>query len=58
MLLTFTLIISFLVAVNFLLLAFSCNKTTKKKESKKPVVLRERYTTTKQVSGQLAPTGS
>ena len=58
MLLTFTLIISFLVAVNFLLLAFSCNKTTKKKESKKPVVMRQHLATTKQVSAQLSPTGS
>lgn len=60
MLLTITLILSFLVAVNFLLLIFSCNKTTKRVEVKetKPTLIIKTTTTSQQASSQLAPTGS
>jgi cell division protein YceG involved in septum cleavage len=60
MLLTITLTISFLVVINFLLLIFSCNKTTKRtviKESK-PTIIINTNTTNQEVSAQLAPTGS
>lgn len=54
MLLTITLIISALVAINFLLLKFSCNKTSKPKTArKKPIVF-----TLNQGQKRLAPTGS
>lgn len=62
-----TLTLSFLVAINFLLLIFSCNKTTKKTVNENPVILKttERTQTpeasvpTKQIARtQLAPTGS
>jgi len=36
MILTIILILSSLVALNFLLLVFSCNKTTKKQDNRKP----------------------
>ncbi len=63
MILTITLILSFLVAVNFLLLIFSCNKTSKKVETKKQRVIRVQKPTPTLVSnqlstGQLAATGS
>ena len=60
MLLTITLIISVLVAVNFLLLIFSCNKTTKRKltAERKPTFIVTKNTTKPQHSAQLAPTGS
>ncbi len=63
MILTITLILSFLVAVNFLLLIFSCNKTPKKKESNKPRIIRTEKPTPTLVSNQLpanrlAATGS
>lgn len=64
MILTITLILSFLVAVNFLLLIFSCNKTTKKVEKNRPRVIRtQRPTTTTLATNQLqtrqlAATGS
>jgi len=63
MILTITLILSFLVAVNFLLLIFSCNKTSKKVETKKQHVIRVQKPTPTLVSnqlstGQLAATGS
>lgn len=60
MILTFTLILSFLVAINFLLLIFSCNKTSKEK-AKTPKVVRNlsAASTTKQLqTNQLAATGS
>ncbi len=45
MLLNITLIISVLVAINFLLLVFSCNSTSKKsKVNKMPVVLKPNVT--------------
>lgn len=61
MLLTIILILSFLVAFNFLLLFFSCNKTSKIVEERKPHIIRNNKSTT--VSNQLptsplAPTGS
>ncbi|MFV0541203.1 MAG: hypothetical protein ACK5MZ_08200 [Aestuariibaculum sp.] len=55
MILTITLIIFFLVAVNFLLLIFSSNKIMKKEKTKKtPVVLHFN----KHKEEELAPTGS
>ena len=59
MFLTITLCLLGLVALNFLLLFFSCSKTTKvtTSESKKHVVIRP--TLTKVLSEEtLAPTGS
>ncbi len=59
MLLTITLCILCLVAINFLLLIFSCSKTTrvKKPSSKQPVVIKPNLT--KVLSEEpLAPTGS
>lgn len=61
MILTITLILSFLVAVNFMLLIFSCNKTTKKVQSKKPRVIRNDRPTlvsNQLQTHQLAATGS
>lgn len=61
MVLTITLILSVLVAFNFFLLAFSCNKSNVKSVSKPPKVLisETRVTATNQsFSEQLAPTGS
>ena len=59
MLLTITLILSFLVCVNFILLIFSCNKTTKRTEVKEIKPTRVINTTTnQQPSTHLAPTGS
>jgi len=56
MLLTITISISILVATNFLLLAFSCNKIEKRaKLDKKPVILRPELHHRDQ---RLAPTGS
>jgi hypothetical protein len=65
-----TLTLCFLVAVNFLLLIFSCNKTTKKGKIEKPTIIKVASTefsnkkttiSTKQIARtqtQLAPTGS
>ncbi len=64
MIITITLILSFLVCVNFLLLIFSCNKTPKKAENKKPTVIRNQKPTTTTLAAtrlrtrQLAATGS
>ena len=63
MILTIALILSFLVAVNFLLLIFSCNKTSKKAGNVKPPPIRTEKPTPTLVSnqlpaGQLAATGS
>lgn len=60
MLLTITLVISVLIAINFLLLIFSCNKTTKRAKSveKRPTFIVTKNTTSPQPSAQLAPTGS
>ena len=61
-----TIILSTLVAINFLLLKFSCNKTAKKKVSEKPFIIKKPSLkvqtaptiTTQHASGQLAATGS
>jgi hypothetical protein len=61
MILTIVLILSFLVALNFFLLFFSCNKTTKTIDNHKAVNLNKvkRSIATNQLpSHQLAPTGS
>jgi hypothetical protein len=63
MILIITLILSFLVCVNFILLIFSCNKTVKKAKTKKPRVIRTQRPTTTLASTQLptrqlAATGS
>ena len=58
MLITITLTLSFLVAINFLLLKFSSNKVVRsERKSEKPVVLKPE-TTVKSISARLAPTGS
>lgn len=58
MIYTITLSIVFLVALNFLLLKFSCNKTKKNnKVDSKPIILQTKVTKL-QVSEELAPTGS
>lgn len=58
MILTITLIVSFLVFVNLLLLKFSCNKiNTSNKTSQKTIVLNSQITNV-QESEELAPTGS
>lgn len=57
MIITITVILSFLVAVNFILLKFSCNKTSKKVENKKPRIIRTSKPTTTLVTNQLS-TGS
>ncbi|PWK19844.1 hypothetical protein LX78_01194 [Xanthomarina spongicola] len=60
MLLTITFILSFLVAINFLLLFFSCNKTTKRTGIKetKPTLIIKNNPTKQEVPTHLAPTGS
>lgn len=61
MILTITLVLTFLVALNFILLFTSCNKTPKTKASKKPHIIKSDNSlivTKELVSDQLAPTGS
>jgi len=60
MITTITIILVGLIALNFLLLKFSCNKTTQVKEVVKPYKIKANLpaTTTPQLSDQLAPTGS
>ena len=67
MLMIITLTLGSLVALNFLLLFFSCNKTSKKTTHEDPVIYRTTNTANvsnssvseKQItSTQLAPTGS
>ncbi len=61
MIITITLAISFLVAINFLLLFFSCNKVTKKAPLPQTTMIKvvKTQTETKQLNTrQLAPTGS
>ena len=60
MLSTITIVLSVLVALNFLLLKVSCNKTTQIKSTERPLVIKTKTTviTTPQLSKQLAPTGS
>ena len=59
MIIKITLCILGLVAVNFLLLIFSCSKTTKKQKptQERPVVIRPAPTKVLE-EDQLAPTGS
>ena len=60
MFLIITSILAFLIAVNFLLLIFSCNKTTKKQTGQKtekiPVYTSRRFNEENNI--ELAPTGS
>ena len=60
MLSTITIILSVLVALNFLLLKVSCNKTTQIKNTEKPLIIKRKPTViaTQPLSTQLAPTGS
>jgi len=59
MLLIITCIVVFLVAINFFLLAFSCNKTSKRDRSidKSKIIINTR-SSKKPASSHLAPTGS
>lgn len=61
MIITITLTLSALVALNFLLLVFSCNKTSQKAIIEKPAIMKaiKAEKPTKQLAtNQLAPTGS
>jgi cytochrome oxidase Cu insertion factor (SCO1/SenC/PrrC family) len=61
MIITISLVLSFLVALNFLLLILSCNKTTKKVTQQQTTTLKAALpqSNNKQLtSRQLAPTGS
>lgn len=67
MIMIITLTLSFLVALNFFLLIFSCNKTSKKETTETPQIIENMITkrvetrkvmTTQLPSAQLAPTGS
>ena len=60
MIYTITIILSVLVGVNFLLLRYSCNKTTRKERSHKPLILKKPASTltTESATGRLAATGS
>ncbi len=58
MIYTITISLLVLIAINFLLLRFSCNKTNKKaKVNNKPIILSTKVTSLP-VSEKLAPTGS
>jgi len=59
MLLTIILVLIFLVAINFLLLIFSCNKIIKPNvnDVRKPTLVESRLTNP-QHNSHLAPTGS
>jgi len=64
MIITFTIILSSLVALNFLLLIFSCNRTTKRSTSDSQIVIApnrariEKPTKKLTAATHLAPTGS
>jgi len=59
MILTITFILIALIAFNFLLLVFSCNKTSKKvSEVKKSTTLTTKRLTKQSAQVHLAPTGS
>ncbi len=59
MFLMITIILSILVAINFALLRFSCNKTNRKQTAKPFVINKPASTlTTQSASGRLAATGS
>ncbi len=58
MLLIITISVTLLVAINFILLIFSCNKTPKGvKTNKQPVIFKPEFTIELE-SHTLAPTGS
>lgn len=54
MLLTITLIVTFLVVTNFALLFFSCNKNTNKGKAKQPHIVRGSRVANQSLAGQLA----
>jgi hypothetical protein len=61
MLVTITLILALLVGLNFFLLFFSCNKTSKRSVTETTKVLmpkKEVIKTSQSLEGHLAPTGS
>lgn len=58
MILTLSISISILVAINFLLLKFSCNKTPKKVQTNKKPILFNPQVNFVEESQILAPTGS
>lgn len=67
MIMIITLTLCFLIALNFLLLIFSCNKTSKKESTEGSQVIENiiakkaitrKVVTTQLTSAQLAPTGS
>lgn len=59
MLITITSILIFLVAINFILLFFSCNKTVKRNSViDKNSIVHQSKPSNQQVANQLAPTGS
>ena len=58
---TLTIILSTLVGMNFLLLIFSCNKSSKQDNNiiEQPIrIIKAERTTNQSVSAQLASTGS
>jgi len=54
------ILVTSLVLVNFILLAFSCNKTKRAKKVNKPYIIRAKKTilSSQLVHNQLSPTGS
>lgn len=60
MIIMITIILSVLVAINFLLLKFSCNKTHENEVYEKPFVIKNSKPTitTESSVSHLAPTGS
>lgn len=54
------IVLSILVAVNFILLIFSCNKSNQTRKYSKPFVIKKGASTitTQRVPTRLAPTGS
>jgi len=58
MILTITFILIALIAFNFLLLVFSCNKTSKKVSEVKKATLTTKRLTKQSAQVHLAPTGS
>jgi len=60
MIYTISILVTSLVLINFILLAFSCNKTKKTKKVNKPYIIRAKRTilANQLVSNHLAPTGS
>lgn len=65
MIMIITLILSFLIVLNFLLLIFSCNKTTKRIPTENPIIIKtpkvaKKSSNTQKIAARnhLAPTGS